>query len=184
MAHIDIPSGFPGIVGLMKYRQDTGKLLLELSETLLRGDSPLSLEERELIGAYVSRRNECNFCMGVHGAVAKQLFQHNSNLVDAVYQNVESADITNKLKALLKIAGKVQLSGKQVSEDDIQQAKNLGATDREIHDTVLIAAAFCMFNRYVDGLATTTPNELGVYEQTACQIVEFGYAGAGELLFE
>ncbi|MDY7003409.1 MAG: peroxidase-related enzyme [Cyanobacteriota bacterium] len=184
MAHIDIPSGFPGIVGLMKYRPDTGKLLLELSETLLRGDSPLSVEERELIAAYVSHLNECKFCTGVHGTVAKQLLKRNSNLVDAVYDNVENADITEKLKALLVIAANVQLGGKQVYEDDIQEAKCVGATDREIHDTVLIAAAFCMFNRYVDGLATTTPNESGAYEQMACQIVEFGYAGARELLFE
>lgn len=184
MAHIEIPSGFPGIVGLMKYRPDTGRLLLELSETLLRGDSPLSVEERELIGAYVSHLNECNFCTGVHAAVAKQLLNNNSNLVDIVCQNLESADITDRLKALLKIAAKVQVGGKQVSEDDIQKAKNLGATDRDIHDTVLIAAAFCMFNRYVDGLATTTPNESGAYEQMACQIVEFGYAKASELLFE
>ena len=184
MAHIDIASNFPGIMGLMKYRPDTGKLLLEFSETLLRGESPLSVEERELIAAYVSHRNECNFCTGVHGAIAKQLLKNNSNVVDTVYQNLESADITDKLKALLKIAAKVQLNGKQVSEDDIQQAKNLGATDREIHDTVLIAAAFCMFNRYVDGLATTIPNEPGAYKQMACQIVESGYAGAKELLFE
>ncbi|NES79990.1 MULTISPECIES: carboxymuconolactone decarboxylase family protein [Okeania] len=142
MAHIDIPLGFPGIAGLMKYRPDTGKLLLELSETLLRGDSPLSVEERELIGAYVSRRNECNFCTGVHGTVAKQLLKHNSNFVDAVYDNVENTDITDKLKALLKIAAKVQLGGKQVSEDDIQQAKNVGATDREIHDTVINCSSF------------------------------------------
>lgn len=184
MAHIDISSGFPGIVGLMKYRPDTGKLLLELSETLLTGDSPLSVEERELISAYVSHRNECNFCTGVHGAIAKQLLKNKSNLVEAVYQNLENADITDKLKALLKIAAKVQLGGKQVSDGDIQQAKNAGATDRDIHDTVLIAAAFCMFNRYVDGLATTTPNESGAYEQMACQIVESSYAEAGELLFE
>ncbi|NEQ38173.1 MAG: peroxidase-related enzyme [Okeania sp. SIO3I5] len=183
MAHIDIPSNFPGIMGLMKYRPDTGKLLLELSETLLRGESPLLLEERELIAAYVSQRNECNFCAGVHGAVAKQLFKNKSNVVDTIYQNLESASITDKLKALLKIAAKVRLDGKQVSEDDIQQAKNLGATDREIHDTVLIAAAFCMFNRYVDGLATTTPKESGAYEQMACHIVESGYAGSKELLF-
>ncbi len=184
MAHIDIPSNFPGIMGLMKYRPDTGKLLLELSETLLRGESPLSIEERELIAAYVSHRNECNFCRGVHGAIAKQLLKNNSNVVETVYQNLESADITDKLKTLLKIAAKVQIDGKQVSEDDIQQAKNLGATDREIHDTVLIAAAFCMFNGYVDGLATTIPNEPGAYKEMAGQIVESGYAGAKELLFE
>ncbi|MGD1716781.1 carboxymuconolactone decarboxylase family protein [Hydrocoleum sp. CS-953] len=177
MAHIDIPSNFPGMMGLVKYRPDTGKLLLELAETLLRGDSPLSLEERELIAAYVSYRNECDFCTGVHGAVAKQLFKNNSNVVDAVYQNFESANITDKLKALLKIAAKVQLDGKQVSEDNIQRAKNLGATDREIHDTVLIAAAFSMLNRYIDGLAVTIPNDPGAYEQIACQIVESGYGG-------
>jgi len=184
MAHIDVASNFPGIMGLMKYRPDTGKLLLEFSETLMRGDSPLSLEERELIGAYVSHRNKCDFCTNIHGAVAKQMLKNNSDVVDTIYQNLESAEIADKLKGLLKIAAKVQLDGKQVSEDDIQQAKNLGATDREIHDTVLIAAAFCMFNRYVDGLAATTPKESGVYEQMACKIVESGYAGSKELFFE
>jgi len=79
------------------------------------------------------------------------------------------------MKALLKIAGKVQMGGKQVTEADIEQGRKQGASDREIHDTVLIAAAFCMYNRYVDGLATIAPEDPSVYEQIACQIVESGY---------
>ena len=69
------------------------------------------------------------------------------------------------MKALLNIAGKVQVSGKEVSSEDIAEARKSNATDREIHDTVLIAATFSMFNRYVDGLATLTPTDPIVYEE-------------------
>jgi alkylhydroperoxidase/carboxymuconolactone decarboxylase family protein YurZ len=76
--------------------------------------------------------------------------------VSQIIENIDTADISNKLKALLKIAGKVQRSGKLVTKQDIEEAKQNGANDEAIHDTILIAAAFCMFNRYVDGLGTTT----------------------------
>jgi len=175
MPHINLPAGLPGILGLFKYRPDTGKSLNQLAELLLRGESPLSQGERELIASYVSYRNECNFCSSTHGAIARELLQEKSAVVDAVKQDIESADISEKMKALLKIAGQVQKGGNFVTEADIEQARKQGASDREIHDTVLIAAAFCMFNRYVDGLATIAPEDPSLYKQVACQIVESGY---------
>jgi alkylhydroperoxidase family enzyme len=69
------------------------------------------------------------------------------------------------MKALLHIAGKVQISGRAVMAADIAAAREQGADDREIHDTVLIAAAFSMFNRYVDGLGSWTPTDPAVYEE-------------------
>ena len=95
----------------------------------------------------------------------------------AVKRDFETAEISNKLKALLAIAGKVQEGGKRVHEDDISRARAQGATDSEIHDTVLIAAAFCMFNRYVDGLATWAPEEPESYRARASTIAEKGYGG-------
>ncbi|MEC4986366.1 MAG: peroxidase-related enzyme, partial [Oscillatoria sp. PMC 1076.18] len=183
-SHINLPSDLPGIVSLMKYRPDTGKLMSEFTEILLQGESPLLKWERELIATYVSHRNECNFCKSSHGAIAKQLLKEQSNVVDAVYQDVESADLSEKMKALLKIAAKVQLGGKQVTAAEIQQAKEQQASDREIHDTVLIAAAFCMFNRYVDGLAATTPEDPSLYQQMTAPVIEKGYTSASQELFD
>jgi len=92
----------------------------------------------------------------------------------------ESAGISAKLKALLQIAGKVQLGGKHVTEEDIAAAREQGATDLEIHDTVLIAAAFCMANRYVDGLGTWAPADLNIYRGNAASIVANGYVNVTE----
>ncbi len=79
------------------------------------------------------------------------------------------------MRALLTIAGKVQKDARQVSEADIAAAREQGATDKEIHDTVLIAAAFCMYNRYVDGLATWTPRDESLYDQHGAELATRGY---------
>ena len=85
------------------------------------------------------------------------------------------AKISNKLKALLAIAGKVQMGGKHVTEQDVANARTAGATDTEIHDTVLIAAAFCMYNRYVDGLATWQPVDDELYRERGKKVAREGY---------
>jgi|SRR5579871_3094099 len=165
MAYINVPEGVPGIRSLVLFRPETGKPLYELAQILLRGESTLSEAERELIAAYVSSRNDCMFCMSSHAAASRCLYGDEKNIVDEVLKDMPHAHVSDKLKALLNIAGKVQVLGKEVKEDDVQTARKLGATDREIHDTVLIAATFCMFNRYVDGLASLTPTDPAVYEE-------------------
>jgi uncharacterized peroxidase-related enzyme len=165
MAHINVPEGVPGIRSLVLFRPETGKPLYDLAQVLLRGESPLSPAERELIAAYVSSRNHCGFCMNSHAAAARCLYGDDRGVVDEVLKDIGQADISGKLKALLSIAGKVQILGKEVSPEDIAHAREQGADDREIHDTVLIAAAFSMFNRYVDGLASWTPEDPAVYEE-------------------
>jgi alkylhydroperoxidase/carboxymuconolactone decarboxylase family protein YurZ len=86
-----------------------------------------------------------------------------------------AAPLSEKLKALLDIAAKVQRSGRAVTEADIAAARALGASDLEIHDTVLIAATFCMFNRYVDGLGATTPDDAAFHDLIGKQRAEEGY---------
>jgi len=154
MAHISLPDGIPGIRGPMMFRPETAKPLNELVDVLLRGPHPLSPGERELIGAFVSSENDCTYCQTIHGAIAAHHLGGDEELVRSVKRDFQHAAISDKLKALLAIAGKVQLGGKHVTSEDVDQARQLGATDLEIHDTVLIAAVFCMCNRYVDGLAT------------------------------
>ena len=165
MAHIQVPEGVPGIRSLVMFRPETGKPLYELAQVLLRDESPLTQAERELIAAYVSSRNNCMFCMSSHAAASRCLYGDEKNIVDDVLNDMQHAQVSDKLKALLNIAGKVQILGKEVTEVDIAAARKQGATDREIHDTVLIAATFSMFNRYVDGLASWTPTEPAAYEE-------------------
>ena len=145
MAHIDLKNELPGIRGPMAFRPQTAKPLNALAEILLRDDNnTLTRGERELIGAYVSSLNDCFFCQNVHGAMAQYYMNCDMQFIDEIKRDYQSTTISEKLKALLSIAGSVQKGGKNVTEDQIDKAKDLGATEKEIHDTVLIAAAFCM----------------------------------------
>ena len=171
---------FPGILGLMTFRPETAAPINQLVNVLLRGDSSLSRGERELIATHVSWRNDCRFCQTIHGAVAAAQLDNDESLVHKVKTDWQGAEISNKLKALLQIAGKVQLGGKHVTEDDIAAARKEGATDLEIHDTVLIAATFCMANRYVDGLGTWAPDDPAIYRRNAANIVTHGYVAVTE----
>jgi uncharacterized peroxidase-related enzyme len=145
---------------------------------LLRHANSLSQAERELIATYVSSQNNCHYCQSIHGAIAAAHLEGNEELVQSVKHDFHSAEITPKLKALLVIAGKVQQDGKKVTEADVQAARDQHATDLEIHDTVLIAAAFCMYNRYVDGLATVQPQDPDLYRQRAKMVARDGYVAA------
>ncbi len=176
MAHIDLQNNLPGIRGLMLFRPETAKPLNELAEILLRDDhNTLTRGERELIGAYVSNLNDCFFCQNVHGALAGHYLQCDMYQLDAIINDFKSAPISDKMKSLLTIAAAVQQGGQNVKAEQVDQAKKLGATDREIHDTVLIAAAFCMFNRYVDGLGTMAPGDRQFYINRAPQRAAEGY---------
>lgn len=174
MAYITVEKGLPGIIGLLEYRHDTAKPIRELTQILLRGPSSLNEGERELIAALVSHRNECLFCDSAHTATA-DLLTGDSGITAAVKEDIDSAPISDKMKALLKIAAKVQKSGRAVREEDVEAARTKGATDQEIHDTVLIAALFCMYNRYVDGLDSWTPKDPKFYKSLARRIGPRGY---------
>ncbi len=175
MPHITTPDNIPGIRGLMNFRPDAALALNALAQALLVEDSSLTRGERELIATFVSNRNDCTFCMTSHGAIAAHLENNGYDLVKAVWDDYRSATISEKLKSLLHIAGKVQQGGKYVTEADIAAARAQGASDLDIHDTVLIAAAFCMFNRYVDGLGATTPDDPAFYDLIGKQRAAEGY---------
>jgi uncharacterized peroxidase-related enzyme len=158
----------------MALRPETAKPLNELVDVLLHGPGTLTPGERELIATFVSARNDCTYCQTIHGAVAAHHLEDEA-LVSKVKLDFEHANISPKLKALLVIAGKVQQGGKNVTSDDIARARAESASDMEIHDAVLIAAAFCMFNRYVDGLGTWQPQDQDMYAQMGKHLAEEGY---------
>jgi uncharacterized peroxidase-related enzyme len=181
VAHISLgldETHFPGINGLMRYRPETAAPLNALADVLLHAPHPtLSPGERELIAAYVSGLNECTFCSSSHSAFAAAQLEGGMPLVQQVHIEPDTAEVSPKLRALLRIAAAVRRSGREVTAELTDVARAAGATDLEIHDTVLIAAAFCMFNRYVDGLGTTLPRDPAVYEQSAQRIKRNGYVG-------
>jgi uncharacterized peroxidase-related enzyme len=180
MAYIGVPESVPGIRSLAMFRPETGKHIYALAQVLLRGDSPLTPAERELIASYVSALNNCSFCRDSHAAAARELFGLKREVVDCVIENKTSDSISLKLKALLNIAAKVQLNGREVQPEDVEQARHNGATDREIHDTVLIAATFCMFNRYVDGLNSLTPTDSAEYAEMGKRLATVGYVSPSQ----
>ena len=165
----------PGIRALLDFNPVTADPLCALAETLLRTDDGLSRAERELIAAYVSHLNDCYYCDHAHGEIVAFYMNGDRSVLEQVREDFITADISPKLKTLLNIASKVKAGGRFVTPADIEIAKEQGATDKDIHDTVLIAAAFCMYNRYVDGLAANTPFDLSSYPPRAKQIAETGY---------
>ncbi len=175
MAHIKLPEGLPGIRGPMAFRPETARPLNELAEVLLRTENSLSRGDRELIATYVSSLNDCFFCQNAHGGIAQHYLKCEMKFIDDVKKDFESMPLSDKLKALLAIAASVQKGGKNVTSPQIEKAKTLGATDMEIHDTVLIAAAFCMYNRYVDGLGTWAPEDRQLYVNRGPRRAEEGY---------
>jgi uncharacterized peroxidase-related enzyme len=174
MPHIDLPKELPGISSGFAFRPETAKPMRELAHILLHEPNSLEAGERELIATYVSSLNDCHFCQMSHGAAAA-CHLGDASTVKQVKADFMQAPIPEKLKRLLVIAGKVQEGGKHVTTEDVEAARQLGATDLEIHDTVLIAAAFCMYNRYVDGLATWQPREESMYAQMGAHLANEGY---------
>lgn len=174
MPFIPLEEHLPGITGLLEYSKATAAPIRELTQVLLRGPSTLTAAERELIATIVSHRNECRFCATAHTAAADILLGE-SQTTNQIKLNIETADISEKMKALLHVASLVQQSGKFVTPEAIETAKQRGATDVEIHDTVLIAALFCLYNRYVDGLATVTPEDPSFYQGLGTRLRDNGY---------
>jgi uncharacterized peroxidase-related enzyme len=174
MPHIPLDENLPGITGILNYRQDTALPIRQLTQILLRGESTLTEGERELIATVVSQGNECKFCTAAHTAAANALLGERET-AEKVKQDPHNAPVSEKMKHLLEIARKVQTDARTVSAELVSKAKHAGATDLEIHDTVLIAALFCLYNKYVDGLASVTPTEPAFYDRLGNILKTSGY---------
>jgi uncharacterized peroxidase-related enzyme len=174
MPYIPLKENLPGITGLLDYRLDTALPIRQLTQILLRGESTLTEGERELIATVVSAGNECKFCTAAHTAAANAFIPDHS-IAEKVKQDIPTAPVSDKMKALLTIAKAVGRNGRLVTPEMVAEARHFGATDRELHDTVLIAALFSLYNRYVDGLATVTPSEPAFYQRLGDILRDKGY---------
>jgi len=171
--YIKTDNNYPGILEMLWYKPATGSKLTALAHQALLGKSGLTSGERETIAAYTSALNECEFCCASHnGAVVCHL---QKDIKPNDYLTPEfMAGQTKKMQALLALAAQVQKGGRHVTPDVVDAAKKAGASDEDIHDAVLVCAAFCMFNRYVDGLGTYVSNEAD-YKDTGVRLATKGY---------
>jgi uncharacterized peroxidase-related enzyme len=175
MPHIELEPHLPGITGLLEYRKDTGEPIRVLTQILLRGPSTLTEAERELIASVVSYGNQCKFCTAAHTAAVDMLLgEHKTSAM--VRNDIQTAPVSEKMKALLTIAALTGKSGRLVTPEIIAKAKAEGATDIEIHDTVLIAALFSLYNRYVDGMGTAMPDSNNYFTMLAERLINHGYS--------
>jgi len=178
MAYINVSEELNGIRSLMAFRPETAKYINQLAEILLRSDdNSLTRGERELIGTYVSYLNDCFFCQNAHGALVQHYLQCDVKFIDDIKAHYDTMPLSDKLKSLLSIAESVTKGGTFVTPLQIEKAKKCGASDKEIHDTVLIAAFFCLCNRYVDGLGTTANLDRQYYINRGKMRAEEGYIG-------
>jgi uncharacterized peroxidase-related enzyme len=175
VTYIKLKPDLYGITSLLDYRPETAAPLCKLTQLLLRGESTLTEAERELIAAHVSSLNACTFCSSAHTAATCLLPGGEEIGLVPMQTDLETLQVSDKMKSLLRIAAKVQKNGNQVTQHDIDVARASGATDLEIHDTVLIASLFCLYNRYVDGLATLTPSDPTFYNNLGKRITTRGY---------
>jgi alkylhydroperoxidase family enzyme len=177
MPHIALQSGVTGIRGPIVFRPAMAGPLRQLAGILLHAQHTLSQGEREPISTYVSSLNGCNYRCTVHGYTAGSRL--GGEVVTCPIADPERAPISEKLRVLLLIAARVQGSGRCVAAGDVERARRLEATDLEIHAMVLVAAAFCMYNRYVDGLAAWDPGDEQIYRDVANRVVKVGYTRPG-----
>lgn len=174
MPHIDLPHE-PGIIAPLTAYRDSEKPLDHLANVVMCGPSSLTRAEREMIATFVSSGNECYFCTNSHAAAARHLMPETPTLMADVLCDAATANVSDKMKALLVIADHVRRDGRTVTTEHVAQARAAGADDKAIHDTVLIAAMFCMFNRYVEGLGTWQPQDPDLYDQIGWRIANKGY---------
>lgn len=171
MPHISLDTRFPGIVSLFMYDKGMAKTLSAMAEELMRRPSPLSVGERELIAAYTSKINDCQFCYRSHASCAAELL--GDYVVDMAIHEGYVEGLTDRLRYLCYLAGMVTLLERHKIAEVVAKLKEMNVSDQEIHDTVAIAAFFNMCNRYVDGLATTF--EPGEEIQGGKSLAKYGY---------
>jgi uncharacterized peroxidase-related enzyme len=175
----------PGIGVAMRLTPGLGVHLRGLADELLVHDYPgatIQRHERELLATAVSAANDCFFCMDSHGAFSRALMDREdaadlAPIIDVV--KVGSSDgLGEKMQALLHVARTVRHDPLRLTEADVRAATDAGATDGDVQLAILIASAFSMYNRLVDGFRARTAPVVGAYEERAGQIADAGYSAA------
>jgi uncharacterized peroxidase-related enzyme len=173
----------PGILTALNLTPELGIHLRGLADELLVNDfagATISRAEREMLATATSAANDCFYCMDSHGAFATALLERDGEtervpVIDAI-KTGSSEGLGEKMGALLHIARTVQRDPFELTADDVAAAHAAGASDQDVQLAVLIASAFSMYNRLVEGFRAMTPPVTDVYAEVAARIAEHGYS--------
>jgi uncharacterized peroxidase-related enzyme len=173
----------PGILAAIRLTPGLGVHLRGLADELLVHDFPgatISRGEREMLATAVSAANDCFYCMDSHGAFASAVLERQGSVelvpvIDDIKQG-SSAGVDEKMGALLHISRTVRRDPLDLTAADVAAAHAAGASDGDVQLAVLIAAAFSMYNRMVDGFRAKTPPTAEAYRPRAAEIAEHGYS--------
>ncbi|MGQ0841199.1 carboxymuconolactone decarboxylase family protein [Actinokineospora sp.] len=160
---------------------ETAKPLIDYHELVMRGSSPFTLAERELIAAYVSGVNACDYCHGVHTATA-EAFGVPPGLLAAAVADLDTAPIDDKLKAVLRYVGTLTRTPSRVTAADAQAVFDAGWDEKALHDAVLVCALFNFMNRMVDGLGVRA--DASYFATSGTRLHDIGYSGLTALIDE
>lgn len=158
---------------------ETSRPLLDYHETVMRGPSPFTVAERELIAAYVSGVNECSYCHGVHTATAEACGVP-TGLVPSAVADLEAAAVDDKLKAVLRYVGKLTRTPGEMTRQDADDVFAAGWDDQALHHAVLVCALFNFMNRLVNGVGIRGDDSY--FRLSGERLVEVGYAGLNAML--
>jgi uncharacterized peroxidase-related enzyme len=168
----------PQILHMLAYKPDRTDPLVQFAESVMRGPSPLSPAERELIAAFTSDRNRCGFCRDSHAATAVALQGVDGQaLTDAILRDYQSAPIPPKLKALLTFVEKVNQASADVGLADVETAREAGWTDEALYDAITVCAMFNFFNRWVSA-SGVSEMPTGAYQISGKRMATEGYVPA------
>jgi len=159
----------------------TARPLIEYHQILLRGESPFSIAQRELIAAFVSGVNTCDYCHGVHSNVARA-FGVSEQLLTALLDDVDAADIQAPMKPVLRYVRKLTLTPAKMTPADARQIFDAGWDDKALHDLVSICALFNMMNRLVEGMGVAADDQY--YRESGQRLHDGGYDGLLKILDE
>ena len=166
---LDVFSAYPAAV----------RPLLQLHEELLRGPSPFSVAERELIAAYTSGLNDCSYCHGVHTATA-EAFGLPGGVLEAALSDLDSSPVDDRLKPVLRYVGKLTRSPATIVPADAEPVLAAGGSEQALHDAIMVSALFNLMNRMVDGHGIRA--DADYYLVSGQRLKDRGYAGLGDLL--
>jgi uncharacterized peroxidase-related enzyme len=169
------------LLQVFRAHPEPAKHLLAFHETLLRGDSPFTTGEREMIAAYVSGLNSCDYCHGIH-TVTAEAFGVPAGLLEAAVADLDSAPVSDKLKPVLAYVGKLTRTPSRMTEADAEAVFAAGWDDRALHDAIQVCALFNFMNRMVEGIGIKA--DAAYATESGERLAEVGYAGLAKFLDE
>jgi uncharacterized peroxidase-related enzyme len=179
MTHLPSLPADAKLLDVFRAYADTAGPLIDYHQALMRGESPLSEAQRELIAAYVSGLNACDYCHGIHQTTA-QTFGVDENLITNLLADLESANIDEPMRTLLRYVGKVTTDPAKVTPTDAERVLEAGWDEQALHDAVSVCALFNFMNRFVDGLGITADPDYA--DLSGNRLAQGGYADLKKLL--